>query len=164
MDIHTVLVIAHVAGAILGVGGATIAEVNVMRALKKDGISEDEKYLMHGTYMVIRIGTLLALLSGVALIWWIYLVEGRDWPLYSAKIWVKDVMLLVIVFNAWFLTKRWIPLWLGSALSFTSWWGATILGLWRTPYSFWELIAGYVVAIAVVAVILQMIRKYVARK
>jgi len=164
MDIHTMLVIAHVAGAILGVGGATIAEVNIVRALKDGKVDVNEKHLMHGTYLVIRVGTLIVLLSGVALVWWIYFAEGRVWPLESAKIWVKDVMLLVIVFNAWFLTKRWIPLWLGSALSFTSWWGATVLGLWRTPYSFWELIAGYVVAIAVVAIILEMIRKYFAMK
>lgn len=163
MDLHTVLVIAHVVGTILGVGGATIAEVNIMRALKKDGVSEDEKYLMHGTYLVIRIGTLIVLLSGVALVYYWVFAEGRDWPLTTPKVWVKDVMILAIVFNAWFLTKRWVPLWLGSAISFTSWWGATILGLWRTPYSFWELIIGYVVAIGIVAIVLESIRKYIRR-
>jgi len=153
------LVIVHVVGVVLGVGGATIAEVNIVRALKDGKVDASEKHLMHGTYWVIRVGTLIVLISGVALVWWIYFAEGSAWPLESAKVWVKNIMLLAIVFNAWFLTKRWIPLWLGGAVSFASWWGATVLGLWRTPYSFWELIIGYVAAIFIVAVVLEGIRR-----
>ena len=69
-------------------------------------------------------------------------------------------MTVVIVVNAVALTKRWVPLWLGSAISFTSWWGATVLGVWKhVPYSFWVLFGGYIVSVGIVALVQHYIRK-----
>ena len=159
MDLHTILVILHVAGVILGVGGATIAEVNLIQALRDGKIDSSEKALMHANYTVIRVGMVFVLLSGLALVWWWLTVEGNDWVITSGKILVKDVMMGAIFLNAFLLTKHWVPLWLGAAISFTSWWGATILGLWRTSHSFWAILIAYIIAIGLVALAQHLIRK-----
>jgi len=165
MDVHLLLVFTHIAGTILGVGGATIAEVQIIKALKDGKVDDSEKALMHANYTIIRVGTFLVLLSGIALVWWWYFFGGSDWPLTSAKVWVKDIMILAIVINAWCLSKRYVPLWLGSAISFTSWWGATVLGTWRgIPYSFTEIFIGYLVAIVIMAGVLELIRKIALKR
>ncbi|PIT91435.1 hypothetical protein COU17_00385 [Candidatus Kaiserbacteria bacterium CG10_big_fil_rev_8_21_14_0_10_49_17] len=158
-DLHILLVWVHIIGAVLGTGGATLAEIFSFTALKDGVVSADEKRMMHANYFMIRIGTLLVLLSGFALVaWWVF-VEGNIWPLTSGKVWVKDIMVLAIVINAVLLTRRLIPFWLGSAISFTSWWGATILGAWRhAPISFTEALLGYIVAIFIVAGVLELLR------
>jgi hypothetical protein len=161
MDLHTLLVIGHIAGTILGVGGATIAEVQVIQALKDGKVDASERALMHANYWVIRLGIAIILLSGLTLVWWWLTTGNSDWVLTSHKIWMKDLMLVVIIVNAVLLTKHWIPFWLGSALSFTSWWGATILGAWdHVPYTFTTLLISYVVAIGIVAAVLHFIKKY----
>ena len=66
MDLHTLLVLVHVAGTILGVGGATIAEVQVLKALKDGKVDANERALMHANYFIIRVGTVIVVLSGVA--------------------------------------------------------------------------------------------------
>lgn len=159
MDIHTILVFGHIAGTILGVGGATLAEVNVVQALRDGTVSADEKRLMHTNYTVIRIGTALIVLSGILLVWW-HLSQGNNWVLTSEKLWMKELVTVIIVINAVALSRKWVPLLLGSTISFTSWWVATLLGVWRgVPFSFLMLVAGYVVLIAIIAVILHFIRK-----
>jgi len=159
MDLQTILVIAHVAGTILGVGGATVAEVNIITALKDGKIDASERALMHANYTSIRVGLAIAILSGIALVWW-HLNAGNTWVITSPKVWFKDLLVLVIIANAVFLSKRWVPLWLGSAVSFSAWWTATILGLWRgVPYGFLELLIGFIVIVLVVAGILELIHR-----
>ncbi len=164
MDLHTLLVFGHIAGTILGVGGATIAEVQIIQALRDGKVDSSERALMHANYTTIRVGMALIILSGLALVWW-HLAQGNDWVITSAKIQVKDIMFVAIVANAIALTKRWVPLWLGAAVSFTSWWGATILGVMhRPPYSFLTLLIAYIVAIFVIAGIQHLIRRHFAPK
>lgn len=164
MDLHTFLVLLHIIGTILGVGGATIAEVNVVQALRDGKIDPNEKRMMHANYTMIRVGTAFIVVSAVLLVW-SHLSQGNTWVLTSGKVWVKEIMTVAIVMNAIALSKRWVPLWLGAAISFTSWWGATVLGVWRhVPYSFLVLLIGYVVSIALVAVVLHFIRKHYIAK
>lgn len=160
MDLNTFLVVIHVIGTILGVGGATIAEVQVTKALKDGTMDVSEQVLLHADYTVIRVGIALIVLSGISLVWW-HLSQGNNWVLTSAKLWAKEALVLFIILNAIFLSKHWMPLWLGSAISFTSWWMATILGLWHgVPFNFTQLMVGYLVLIFIVAGILSLIRKY----
>jgi hypothetical protein len=160
MDLHTILIIAHVIGAILGVGGATLAEVNVVTALRDGKVDASERALMHANYTMIRVGLAFIIASGIALIGW-HLSQGNDWVLTSAKLWFKEFLVVVIIINAVMLSKRWVALWLGSALSFTAWWMATILGLWRQqPFDFFELFGIFVIAILVVGGILELIHRH----
>lgn len=161
MDFYTLLIILHVAGTILGVGGATIAEVNIMTALKDGKVDKSEGALMHANYKMIRVGTAIVLISGILMIWWLY-NSGAESILMDQKLWFKDTLLILIILNAFLISKRLVPLWLGAAISFTSWWTATILGLWKDqPYNYLELAIGFVIAVFVVAGILELIRKKV---
>jgi hypothetical protein len=160
MDLHLALVIVHIVGTILGVGGATLAEVLYLASLKDGTVDSDEKHMMHANYWMIRVGLAIAVLSGIALVWWWVSIGGNRWPLESPKVWFKDLLVLVIIVNAVLLSRRLIPMWLGASLSFTSWWGATILGMWKMiPYSFIQISIAYLIAVGVVAVLLQMIKR-----
>ena len=159
MDLHTLLVIGHVVGTILGVGGATLAEVQMMRALKDGVVDASERALMHANYTAIRVGLAIIVISGLALVWW-QISQGNNWVLTSAKLWFKDLLVVFIIVNAVLLTKRWIPFWLGSAVSFTSWWMATILGMWKkVPYDFIHLLIAYILIVFLVAGILAIIKR-----
>ena len=159
MDIYSLVVLFHVLGAVLGAGGSAVAEVQITRALKDGTVSKDESYLMHANYTLIRIGMVLVILSGIILILWNINI-GNDWALKSPKLWIKEIMMVVIIFNAYALSKHWTPLWLGSAISLTSWWGATTIGVLNgMSYSFIQFLIGYIVAIGIVAIIISFVKK-----
>lgn len=158
MDIYTLIVSLHVIGTILGTGGATVAEVQINRALKDGTVTPDERALLHANYWLIRVGMATILVSVIGMFWY-HLSQGNQFILTSQKLWIKDVMFLMIILNAVALQFRWVPLWLGAGISFTSWWGATLLGLaGRLPFDFVTYLCGYVVAILVVSGLLHFIR------
>lgn len=151
MDLHTILVLGHVLGTVLGLGGAIVAEVQITQALKDGTIEDDERALLHADYFLIRVGMALIIVSGLALVWW-YLAQGSTWVLTSEKLWVKDIMMVVIIVNAVLLSKHVMPLSLGRSLSIVSWVGATVLGVWRdVPFGFWELVAVYAAVVLATA-------------
>lgn len=163
MDIYAIIVAGHVIGTILGAGGATVAEVQITTALKKGTITPEERALMHSNYWMIRVGMVI-LLASVAGMFWYHLSEGNGWILTSEKLWIKDLMFAAIILNAFALHFRWVPLWLGAGISFTSWWGATLLGLaGRLPYSFWTYLIFYIVSVFVISGVLHLIRKSVTK-
>lgn len=163
MDIYQIIVASHVVATILGTGGATIAEFQITRALKDKKVSDEERALMHVNYTMIRVGIAIMLVSVIAMFWY-HLSQGNDFILFSEKLWIKDLMFIVIIVNAVALTKRWIPLWLGASVSFTSWWGATLLGLaGRLPYDFTTYLIGYIFAIFIVAYLLRVTHRLLAK-
>lgn len=160
MDIHTFLVMLHVIGTILGTGGATVAELQIARALKDKRISMDERALMHANYGMIRAGMAIILVSIIGMFFY-FQSQGNDLLFTSEKLWIKELMFLVIFLNAIALQKRLVPLWLGASLSFTSWWGATLLGLaGQLPYSFTTYLIGYVIAVLAVAGLFHLLRMW----
>lgn len=162
MDIYSAIVMLHIIGTILGTGGATMAEVNINKALKDNKISPDESSLMHGTYTLIRVGMALIILSVFGMIWY-HLMNDTAGRLLSEKVWFKEFLFVIIIANAVAITNRWVPLWLGAAVSFTSWWVATLLGVaGYLPYSFGTFFIWYVVAVGLVAGILHLIHRYQA--
>lgn len=163
MDIYQIIVAGHVIATILGVGGATIAEFQITRALRDKSVSPDERALMHVNYKMIRVGMALMLVSVIAMFWY-HLSQGNQFILTSQKLWIKDLMFVMIIVNAVALHKRWVPLWLGASISFTSWWGAALLGMaGRLPYSFETYLIGYVLVIFVVAYLLHLVRRFMNR-
>ena len=163
MDIYQIIVASHVVATILGTGGATIAEFQITRALKDKKVSDEERALMHVNYTMIRVGIAIMHVSVLAMFWY-HLSQGNHFILFSEKLWIKDLMFIAIIVNAVALTKRWIPLWLGASVSFTSWWGATLLGLaGRLPYDFTTYLIGYIFAIFIVAYLLRVTHRLLAK-
>jgi hypothetical protein len=164
MDSYTLLIIAHIVGTILGVGGATMIEVALNKSLKDGTVSEDERAILGPTYTVVRGGLLLAIMSGFGFLL-LYKFQGQSFQLYDPVLWAKLVALLVIMVNAILLQLHKISLYWGSSLSFVSWWLVAILGIFLTNgvrYSFFSIMAVYILALVVGAALLHAIRTRIA--
>ncbi len=158
MDISTFLVMLHVIGTILGTGGATVAELQIARALKDKRLSMDERALMHANYGMIRVGMAIIAVSVLGMFWY-FSAQGSDALWTDDRLLIKELMFAVIFINAVALHKRWVPLWLGASLSFTSWWGATLLGLaGELPFGFVTYLIGYIIAVFAIAGLFHLLR------
>lgn len=159
MDIYTILILTHLIGTVLGVGSATFAEVFYLKALKDGEVSPDEGALLKSTYAVLRVGLVLGVLSGFGFLL-LYRFTGQEERLLDPKLWAKMTIIVILVINALMLQLHRIPMWLGASLSITSWYAAMILGTWRgVPYSYVEIMAGYIIAVIVMVFVLEFIKK-----
>ncbi|MBX4215625.1 hypothetical protein KW797_01610 [Candidatus Parcubacteria bacterium] len=151
MDLHTILIAGHVIGTALGLGGAVVAEAQSARAFR-DGTFKENRALLHVDYFIIRLGLALLVISGIGLVVW-HLSQGNNWVLTSEKLLLKEILVAVILANAYLLTKHWIPFSLGASISLASWLYATVLGVWHTQLSMGTLVAmyaGLVIAILII--------------
>ncbi len=159
MDVFQILIIIHLVGTALGVGGATFAEINVLKALKDGIISPDESNLMHGVYTTMRVGLVIAVLSGLGFLVY-YQLNGMEELLYQAKLWAKMTIIGFLVLNAVLLHKKKISLLWGSAISFTAWYAALIIGsLGKISYSYFEILGFYAVFVVVAAGAIHLLHK-----
>src|SRR3989344_2332948 len=159
MDIKTTLIIVHIIGTVLGVGGATFAEIFFLKDIKDGHIEPLEADYLKTTYKVLRIGMILLVLSGFGFLLF-YRLTGRTELLYSEKLWAKLTIVGLILINAILFELRKIPAWLGSAVSLTSWYAALILGIVRGgSLSYAKIMYTYIIAVLIVAVILEVVKK-----
>ncbi|NQV93343.1 hypothetical protein HQ403_02490 [Candidatus Kaiserbacteria bacterium] len=164
MDIYTILILTHLVGTVLGVGSATFAEIFYLKALKDGEVSPDEGALLKSTYTVLRVGLILGVLSGFGFLL-LYRFTGQEERLLDPKLWAKMTVIVILVINALMLQLHRIPMWLGASLSVTSWYAAMILGAWHgVPYSYIEIMAGYIVAVIVMIFVLEFIKKTYLKK
>lgn len=156
-----ILVIVHIVGTVLGVGGATFAEVNLVRALRDGAVSPDEDELMKSTYAVLRFGLFLLVLSGFGFLL-LYRLNDVAERLYSIALWAKLTIIGILVINVMLLQSRRIPLIWGSAISITSWYAALVLGviLRKAYYSY----AGFLVIYAMAVIIMFFVLRFIHRK
>lgn len=159
-DIQTTLILLHVLGTILGVGGATFIEIFLIRALQDGVMDPVERGFMGITYRVVRIGIVINLFSGIAFFLY-YNYHGQYGQLYNPLLWAKMVMFGMIILNAVLLQAKVVPLWLGSALSFVSWYAVFYMGMMMQTLtaSFWEVLFYYAIAVLVGAGVLSLVRK-----
>ncbi|MAZ67578.1 hypothetical protein CL652_02280 [bacterium] len=164
MDWYSILVVSHIVGTVLGVGGATFAEVNIVRALSDGRVSPDESNLMSGTYTVLRLGFFIALISGFGFLIY-YRLNGMEELLYEPKLWAKMTIIGLIGLNAALLQLRKIPLLWGSAISLTSWYAALVLGsIHDVEYSYFTVMVMYATAVAIVFFTLKRITERFTKK
>lgn len=164
MDWYSILVISHIVGTVLGVGGATFAEINILRALRDGKISDDESYLMSGAYKTLRLGFFIALVSGFGFLV-VYRLQVMEELLYEPKLWAKMTIIGFIGLNAALLQMRIIPLLVGSAISITSWYAALILGsLKNVEYSYIAILSMYGLAVAIAFFVLMNIHEKMVKK
>jgi len=172
MDIYLFLLIVHLVGTILGVGGATMIEVQLNKALKNNDVSLDERALLGTDYKMVRVGLVLAIFSGFGFLL-IYKFTGHTERLYDPMMWAKFTMIIVIAVNAVLLQARKISLYWGAALSFTSWWTVAIVSVLKSNgvhIDFFELssflsiytstVGFYLILIVMSAFALDIIRKH----
>ncbi len=160
MDLLTFLILAHTIATVLGVGGATLIEVLLIRALKDGQMDPSEGNLMKGIYSVVRIGFVLALVTGVSFLV-LYKLNGQTGQLWSAVLWAKMTVVSLIGLNALLLQAHAIPLKIGSGISFVSWYAALFLGVFLRNLNadYIVIMFFYVLAVIIGIVVLDYIRR-----
>lgn len=181
---RTLLLIVHMLGLSLGLGGATITDVLFSKFLKDLRVSHLEATVLRTLSQIIWIGLALLVMSGAGL----YLPEMSHLH-QSPKFLVKLIVVAIIIVNGAFLNlyispklvhmsfrhndslnneklhrTRKIAFVLG-AISFTSWYAAFILGaLEKFPLTFWPLLFLYFTILAVVVGVSQIAERFVSRR
>ncbi|MCR4285304.1 MAG: hypothetical protein NUW00_00245 [Candidatus Kaiserbacteria bacterium] len=174
MSIEFTIVILHIIGTILGVGGATMIELHIAQALKDKLFSKDESTFLGIDYRMVRIGLIICVLSGFAFLL-LDKFEGKTQYLYSGKLWAKLFIVMFIAGNTLLLQAHAINLYWGSAISFVSWWLAAIVGMFmsnRVQFdffgtggsltTFFSIMLAYIACVILGAVILHYVRRRVA--
>lgn len=162
MDIYTLLVIGHIIGVVLGVGGATFIELNLGHALKDGKVDPIEGGFMKISFTTVRIGLVLSLLTGFGFI--IYFVLTNQTARFENPLfWAKMSMVVLVAVNALLLQARRISLYWGSALSFVGWWTALVLSILlgeQYNYSYLSVMAVFMVAVVTGAFVLDFFRTW----
>lgn len=128
MDIQFFLITGHIIATILGVGGATMIEIHLNKALRDGKMDTVERDFLGSDFLITRIGMLLGFATGVGFII-VYWMHNQLFRLDSGVFWAKMAIFLIIVVNAYLLHKHRIGLYWGSAFSFISWWTVFLLGM-----------------------------------
>lgn len=161
MDIYTLLIIVHLIGVALGVGGATFIEIFLTRSLMDGVIDPTESGFLKIVYRVVRVGLVLSLFTGFGFLV-LYIAHGQFFKLYNPVLWAKLTIVSIIAINAILLQMHKISLWLGSAFSFISWYAALIVGIFltnSTKLSYLEIMLAYILSVIVGGFVLDAIRK-----
>ncbi len=161
MDTYLFLVIVHLIGTALGVGGATFVEIFLTKSLRDGHVDPIESDFLKTTFLVVRVGLILALLSGFGFLL-LYQLSGQTFKLYNPLLWAKLTMVIIIAVNALLLQAHKISLYWGSAFSFTTWYGTAIAGIFLTNgklYPYLWVMFFYVAGVILCAIILDIIRK-----
>lgn len=166
MDVYTLLIIGHLIGTVLGVGGATMIEVHLNKALADGAMSPDERGMLGVNFTVLRIGLVLSLFTGIGFIA-LYIQSGQEFRLQNPVFWAKMSMVVIVAVNALLLQAHKIGLYWGSALSFVTWWALMITGTFLTHnvrFSFIEIMIAYIALVVAGAYILHKIRGVMKKK
>ena len=166
MDIFTLLIIGHLVGTVLGVGGATMIEVHLNKALSDNDMSVDEREMLGLNFTVVRVGLVLALVTGFGFLVY-YVTHGQEFRLQNPVLWAKLAMVVIVAVNALLLQAHKIGLYWGSALSFVTWWATMLVGIFLTnnvKFGFITIMVGYALAVVAGAFILHKMRVYLKTK
>ncbi|MFB6225988.1 MAG: vitamin K epoxide reductase family protein [Candidatus Paceibacteria bacterium] len=179
---NRVLLIFHIIGLALGVGGATITDVFFFRFLKDYKISHKEADVLDTVSEVVWAGLAILILSGLGL----YL-PSADQLTQNPRFLTKMTVVAIITLNGAVLNLKIRPHLMQiefgkhehqegemvfhrrlsfalGAVSFVSWYSALFFGLARgLPDSFWVQFGGYLVVIAVAVGVSQIIERRLKR-
>lgn len=165
MDIYTWLILGHLVGTVLGVGGATMIEVHLNKALAS-GMSPDHRALLGLNFLVLRVGLVLGVITGFGFIAY-YISSEQYFRLENPLLWWKLFMVIIVGVNALLLQAHRINLYWGSAFSFVTWWALLLVGFFLSNsvrFGLLEVAIGYVLAVVIGAYVLHKIRGLVAKQ
>lgn len=170
MDVFSFILLAHLIGAIISVGGATMSDALFFKSVRNRNISRDEYKLLHEAGKVIWAGFSLAVLSGIGLLVYQYVMSGEITYWGNAFFQAKLVIVLAILVNGAVFHMKVLPLmkdhlgedmreeelsqyfWLFAltgAISIVSWWSVVILAALRPDLpvllmlNFWAVVIAF---------------------
>lgn len=152
MDIALFLTLFHIIGVAIGVGGATVSDVLFFRALKDKRISADELGLLHTLGMMVWVGLIILIASGIGFLTLQYVMSGTSTYLVSAWFQAKMTIIAILLTNAFVMHLYVFPFMKSNldttlthkkvaphfallaatgVVSITSWYSALVLGVTR---------------------------------
>ena len=179
---HEVLLMFHILGTILGVGGATISDIIFLRSTKDGVIQKKEWDILRYVSFVIWVGLIVAIASGVG-----FLLENSSIT-ENPKVLAKLTIIGIIFFNGVFLHWRIFPLissmigkkmqdtqfvnnmtmvFTSGAISISSWYVVFILGAWRglnNTLTYWEILLVYSIILVISIIVSNLIGRIHAKK
>lgn len=168
LTLKTVLLIAHVVGVALGVGGATMSDVLFVTSISDRRIDRSELRLLKIASKVVVAGLILLGISGMG-----FFFVGT---VPTARFWAKFTIVLIAALNGNAMHRLFFPLFekcakdrvhllsaefiqhaplmvTAGTISAISWYAALILGMWRTLTLGYFGIMGVYIALVLAAVI-----------
>ena len=160
MDLHTILLIGHIVGVALGAGGATTSDFLFLSILRNGRIEQAEYRLLKVASAIVIGGLMLLTATGVGLI----ILSGNISQRFLAKV----TIVLIAAVNGGIMHAKLFPILSQSAkkrqlfhlngfakkmpriamfgaISTVSWYGALVLGAWRTlNLGYAQILLGYV--------------------
>ncbi len=170
MVLYSILVFAHVAANIIGVGGATMSDALFFRSIKDKKISEDEYALLKQAGMVIWAALGVLVLSGILLVLREHFILGGSERLSKGFFHMKMFLVLAIAINGVVFHKKVLPFmkantgvdmrkklfvkhyWLFTStgtISILSWWSIVLLVFTQPQMDFLSLLIAYTVVLLI---------------
>lgn len=106
--IKTFIIVLHLIGLCIGLGGAWIMDLILFRFFQKQDITQEKVDLLHFMSKLVTIGLVLLWVSGLAFLAIYYLDDAAK--LANQKIWGKFAIVVVLTLNGIFLHLKVIPM------------------------------------------------------
>ncbi len=146
METITILVgVLQSMGISLGVGGSTLAILNFFYAISDGKIDETERNFMGITYTVLRVAMGVILFTALAVAAIGYSAIGTEF--FGNYIIAQAILVFMLFFNAFLMTKRVMPSTFGPAIQASSWYSLGFLAAFMaqgiTNISIWVFLFAY---------------------
>lgn len=161
MELIGIYTWVHLAGVIIGVGGAYVSDFLFIRSVRDGILSLKELSILSWASRLVWIGLIILILSGIGIFF-----TNSEHYLQADKFLAKQTIVLILFINGLIFHKLHMPLfrrhaeshfpsseefiglrkWIlvSGVISITSWTAALIIGAWRSmPYSYSEIIGVY---------------------
>ena len=169
MELFTILLLLHIIGTILAVGGATASDALFLKSIKNKHISKDEFKLLHEASKLIWTGLVIAVLSGIGFLLNQYYTAGEITYWNNAFFQAKVIIVTIVFLNGLVFHGKLLPLlkknigedmrekaisskfWLFSltgTISIVSWWSIVILAVVNPNLPLLYIINAYLLLIA----------------
>ncbi len=160
MDTATLaLALLQALGATIGAVGAVAGELFYFRAIRDGRIDEAEKAHLRGIAAALRLGMLVLLVASIGLVLVEYVSGAPAQPAFTLAYWVEMILVLLIIFFSWALSRKKVPFALGSGAAFAAWWVIALMVYGQLGFtSLGSALAVYVVSTAVIAAVLAYLR------
>jgi len=169
IELFSILVLGHLAGVIIAVGGATVSDALFFKTIKNREVSKDEYRLLKETSKVIWSGFALAAVTGAGFLIYEYLTSPDISYFQYSYFWAKMAIVSIIAVNGVVFHRKVLPFmkrhleedmrekeftsrfWLFSltgSISIVSWWSVVVLAVLKPDLSILYIMSGYILLVA----------------
>lgn len=169
VELFSALLLAHLAGVIIAVGGATVSDALFFKTIRNRHVSRDEYKLLKEAGKVIWSGFALAVLTGIGFILYQFFTSESIGYFQHSYFWAKMAIVFIIAVNGVIFHKKVLPFmsehldedmteeeftsrfWLFSltgAISIVSWWTVVVLAVLNPTLPLLFILNIYVLIVA----------------